>query len=162
MPLHPANSTLVFQAWLRTIPGLESIVSVTLPEMSKVYPAGWVTIGAAVGGGTAFSVSGTGQPGIYIPERQPVMQVDCWAAHENSEKVDHGRANNLAELVYAATFTPPGDPLPQVTLPPTIKPVWIEAVFPVRDPQWVPEPDSSVAHYSLDIELHWIEKLPVG
>jgi hypothetical protein len=152
--LVPANSTVVTMAWLRTIPGLESIVSTVLPDPANTDWAstGFVTVTTG-SGGTAHT---------YYPERQPVMTVHGWATNtgggKTSKKLPKGKAASLIERVVAATY----GAVPAISLGSVYKPVYIEFVEPVFEIGEVPEPHSNFAHYSIDIRIGWIEQQPVG
>lgn len=98
MPLNP-NSDLVAEAWLAGVPGLSaSMVSTTLPQDQSVWSTnGFVTV----------SVIG-GSPDLYLPVRQPVIQVDCWAVNPNSPRPPWGKANSLAEAIRSHVEAGPG------------------------------------------------------
>lgn len=156
-PKHP-SSTQVMVAWLRAIEALPAGVATTLPAVAEWFEDGFVTVPATPGG----------SPNIYIPERRPVMQVDCWAANRAaagadsvSRKVPLGKANELADIIVNATYTEPGELPTQVLMPAGYKQVRIESVFPVSEPRRVPAPETSYAHFSVDIALHYIEQTPV-
>lgn len=139
-----ANTTLVAQAWLQTLSLPAGAVGTSLPEVAKWTTTGFVVVGPTVGGGGE----------IYVPQRTPVVQIDCYATFTNSEKVNRGLANDLAETIYNGCFLP----APAVTLRSTIKPVWLSQIYPISEPREIPEPDTNFGRYSLDIHLGWIEQ----
>lgn len=148
--LHP-SSTLVMVEWLRQTLGVPA--AATLPP-----PAGWASTGFL----TVTPVGGT--PGVYVPDRAPVMQVDCWGANlaaagsdKVSRKVPLQQANELADKVVLATYT--YQPAP-VTLPAQFLPVWVESLIAVSEVRWVPEAASPLAHFSVDVQLRWAEQRP--
>lgn len=142
MALH-ANTALVAQAWLTTLfPA--AMVGSTLPEPAKWAATGFVKVGPVVGG----SVN------IYVPERHPVVQVDCYATWPNSEKVNRAQANDLAETIRAACYLP----VPAVTLRNTVKPVHLSSVYPITEPRELAEPATNFGRYTLDIHIGWIEQ----
>lgn len=150
----PASTFQVVKAWLQQVVGL-STVSATLPEVATWFGTGWVTLPGVVGGG----------PNVYIPERQPVVQVDCYAANRAaagssavSRKVPHGQAEALANRIVNATYP---TPVPAVTLPAGFTPVWIEFVNPVSEVRELPVVDANYARFSVDLQINWIERTPV-
>lgn len=96
IPQFHANSELVTQAWIASLPGFNSgMVATTLPENNAAWAAsGFVTL-KVVGG----------SPEMYVPERKPVMELGFWwAPTPGSRKPQWAMANALAEqlvnLVY--------------------------------------------------------------
>lgn len=153
-PKHP-SSTVVMLAWLRQVAGLAPAgAAASLPDVSAWFDTGFVTVPALAGGA----------PNAYLPERQPVMQVDTWGANRASaaatsvsRKLPLGLANELADKIVLATYLP----VPELVLPVQFKPVWLESVYPVSEIRKMPEPDTSYAHFSVDIAMNWIEQTPV-
>lgn len=152
-PFH-ATSISVMIAWIRQVAGL-SFTAATLPNPKEWFDTGFVTVPAVVGG----------NPSIDIPERKPVLQVDCWAANRAaagssnaSRKIALQKAAELAEIIVLATYP---TPVPPITLDAQYLPVWVGSVYPVSEVRRIPEPSSGLAHFSVDIALEWIEKSPV-
>lgn len=146
MALKHANTTLVTLAWLRTLSLPAGAVGTSLPPPAKWYSTGFVTVGAGVG-----SAAST----VDFPLREPIVSVHCFAAFENSDKVNYGMANDLAEIIYNESYV---QPPPEITLPPAIKPVYLSQVYPVSDITWVPEPASNFAHYLVNMHVGWMEQ----
>jgi hypothetical protein len=151
--LHP-SSTQVAVAWLRQVLGLPA--AATLPAVDGWFDTGFVTVPATVGG----------NPNWYITERQPIMQIDAWAANRaaaGAKSVSRlpplSRANQLADAVVYGTYTHEAGVL--LTLPDGFKDVWLETVFPVSEIRRIPEQSSGYAHFSVDIAMMWIERDPV-
>ena len=90
-----ATNELVGIAWLGSIPGLSTqMVATQLPADDTSWSAtGFITI-ALVGG----------SPNIYLPVKQPVFQVDCYAVKPGSNKPLWAKANVLAETIRYATL----------------------------------------------------------
>jgi hypothetical protein len=154
----PATTPVVTMAWLRSIAGLEDIVAADLPEVAKWVNTGFVTVGPNVGGSTVIGGSGAIGGEIYAPIRHGVVQIDCWAAFANSKKINHGRASELAALVWEAGFTDP-DAAPAITLPSNVKPVHLLPVYPVSPDVRGPIPDpNNYAHYQIDVHIGWIHQ----
>jgi len=151
-PLHHPSSTLVMVEWLRQAASLPA--AATLPPPEKWMSTGFVTV-TPVGG----------NPGIYVPERAPVFQVDCWAvnpaaagAKSVSRKTPLSHANELADIAVLACYG--NFPVSAVTLPAQYLPVWIQQAVPVSEVREIPEQDNSYAHFSVDIQLRWTERSP--
>jgi hypothetical protein len=152
-PFHP-SSVAIMVAWIQQVAGIPHAAA-TLPSPEGWFDTGFVTVPAVVGG----------NPDIYVPERRPVLQVDCWAAtraatgaKSASRKPPLLMANALAETIVLATYP---TPVPTITLPAQYLPVWVGAVYPVSEVRRIPEPTSGLAHFSVDIALEWIERNPV-
>jgi hypothetical protein len=91
------DSTTVLGAWLRSIDGIpDNKVNTVLPAVSLWADTGFVQIVGAVGG----------SPWLDAPIRQPVMEVDTFGAHVNSEKPDWGKASALMNLIVEAATDP--------------------------------------------------------
>lgn len=138
------NHELVTIAWLRTVIG--DRVSTTLPKDNTTWAAsGFCTI----------SVVG-GSPNAYVPMREPVMSVDCWAVNPNSQKPPWDKASMLAEAIQAACWDHPR--IPQtVTLPAGYPAAQIKSAYCTGDPRRVPDDPSSYARYSIPgLALAWI------
>jgi hypothetical protein len=147
MPLKHANTTLVTQAWLRTLSLPAGCVGTTLPSPEKWAATGFVRVGAAVGS-AATSVD--------YPLREPIVSIHCFATFLNSEKVNYGQANDLAEIIYNESFI---QPPPVISLPASIKPVYLSQVYPLStEPMWIPEPASNFAHYLINMHVGWMEQ----
>jgi hypothetical protein len=155
MSMNP-TSDLVAVAWVSGIAGLSSsVVSTNLPQDNSTWAtSGFVTV-STIGG----------SPDLYVPIRQPVIQVDCWAVNPNSGRPPWGKANALAELVrahveagprasnFARSLTfPQGDYLGANVMDAIMRTEprrgITEGVAPSGD-------EASYARYLFDLELHW-------
>jgi hypothetical protein len=156
--IEPATTTQVLQAWLRQHAGYPN-TSTTVPELTDWVdsPGFWVRIAGVVGGG----------PGMYVPDRGPVVQVETYAANRAaagatsaSRKIPRGRAEQAMIDICNKTFEFAAGL--DLTLPVLMKPVWIETIYPVSEVRELPDPAPDVARYSADIYVGWIERDPVG
>ena len=69
-----ATPELVATAWLKTVVG--DRVATTLPKDNTSWSAsGFCTL-----------VTAGGTPNLYVPLREPVIGVDCWAVNPQSQK----------------------------------------------------------------------------
>lgn len=145
MTYHP-NTELVAVAYLKTVPGLGSNVATDLPQDNSTWSAsGFVQV---------MTVGGT--PNAYSPIARPVVSVDCWAVSPNSSKPPWGKANQLAEDIRAAVHG--GVLLPQrVTVGAAYAKADVVEARILSEPRRIPDDDADYAHFSLDLELHWIE-----
>jgi hypothetical protein len=143
-----ATPELVATAWLKTIVG--DRVATTLPKDNSSW--------AASGFCTIDTVGGT--PNLYVPLREPVTSVDCWAVNPDSQKPPWGKASVLAEAVQAACYDHPA--IPQtVTLPAGYPAVQVRSAYLTGDPRRVPDDPSSYARYSIPgLVIAWVEVPP--
>lgn len=149
MANHP-TSNLVTIAWLKTLPELAAAgVASRLPKDTAGWSAGGFVQVSTVGGGG----------GVYSTQlRQPVVSIDTWAVASGSGQPPAGKANQLAEIVRAATERTerfpalvqpgPGDYLQAQVL---------GAYLLQTEPREVPDPVGSYAHFTFDLGLMWVE-----
>jgi hypothetical protein len=141
--LHP-TSEQVAVAWLKDAIG-SSGIGIDLPQDSSTWPArGFVQV---------RSVGGT--PHVHIPQRQPVISVDCWAAGTNMARPPWFRAAQLAEIVRVATEA--ADAKRQVVIGGSFVNATIQTVYALTEPRPIPSDVAGYAHSSLDIALTWVE-----
>jgi hypothetical protein len=140
-----ATPELVATAWLRTVVG--DRVATTLPKDN----ASW----AASGFCTLVSVGGT--PNLYVPLREPVMGVDCWAFNPDSQKPPWDKAAMLAEAIAAACQDHAA--IPQtVTLPTGYPQAQVLSAYTTGEHRRVPDDPSSYAHYTIPgLVIAWTE-----
>ena len=137
------DSELVTQAWLATLPGFSSaMVASLLPTDTST----WATTGfltTTVAGGT---------PGMYLPVRGPLVQVDCWAVKPGAQRPPWNHASQLAQAVVAGCYA--ANP---VTL--TVKSGYgtarVMSVWPTMEPRRLYSDESSYARMQLDLRLDW-------
>jgi len=94
--LEPDNTTVI-GAWLRSIDGIpDNKINTVLPAVSLWADTGFVQIVGTVGG----------SPWLDAPIRQPVVEIDTFGAHLNSEKPDWGKASALMNKIVVAGQDP--------------------------------------------------------
>lgn len=154
-PVKHPSSTQVMTAWLKQVLNLP-VAPASLPDVSGWFDTGMITIPALAGG----------NPNWYVPERQPIMQIDCWAANRAAagsdavgRKAPYSVANQLADAVVLGCYGSQAGV--ELTMPSGFKPVWLSTVYPVSEVRKVPEPALGFAHFSVDIAMVWIERDPV-
>jgi len=141
--VNPPSSPLVAAAFL---------VHLGLPAGTArpVAATSWAATGFLV-------VSTVGSVGIrdLSQQRKPILSVDSWGVSPNSSKPPKGLAAGNLELLrrhveaFAAPVTVnPGTGYAQAM----ITDAWIES----PEPQEIPDPDASYAHYTQDIGLAWV------
>ncbi len=140
-----ATPELVATAWLKTVVG--DRVATTLPKDN----ASW----AASGFCTLVSAGGT--PNLYVPLREPVMSVDCWAFNADSQKPSWNKAAMLAEAIQAACYDHPA--IPQtVTLPTGYPAARVLSAYTTGEHRRIPDDPSSYAHYLIPgLVIAWTE-----
>jgi len=156
-----ASSEVVAVAWLLGVPGITADanhVGVTLPgrdPATGTWPwadTGFVQLVTAVGG----------TPGMYVPERNPVVQLDFWAVNLDSGLPPWGKARQLAELVVADTYNTAGNPTAgardvSALMPDGYAGAYVQSVYPQTEPRRVPNDSGSFARLTMDLELAWVE-----
>ena len=150
MPHLPTNE-LVGVHWIKSLANLgyaipASSVNTTLPADNSTWEAsGFIQVQMA-----------GGAPDLYLPMNRPLLQVDCWAAKPNSEKPPWGKANNLAELIKAATYdkTTWGN----LTLPATHENARVLGSIASTEPRRVLADEARFAVYTMDLELIWVRQ----
>lgn len=144
----PAPSELVVSAWLGTIPGIApAIVGTQLPEDPALWPTGFVQVGPEFGG----------RPGMYVPMREPVMEIHTWGVNPDTDSPDWQAASDLAELVVEAAYAN-HNLNNALTLPVEgYRQGRVLAAWPVTDPRRVRDDVASYGHFTLDLMVRWIE-----
>lgn len=144
-PVLRATPELVAIAWLKTVVG--DRVSTTLPKNT----AGWED------GGFVTLVSAGGTPNLYVPLRDPVMGVDCWAVNPQSQKPPWNKAAALAEAIQAACYDHPAIPQ-RVTLPTGYPQAQVLSAYTTGEYRRVHDDASSYARYSIPgLVIAWTE-----
>lgn len=145
------DATLVAEAWLRLVlnPLPASCIGATLPAARTTPAPAWATQGFV-----QHTIVG-GQPGIHVPTRRALVQVDTWAVRLDSRSVPWGIASRLAESVWAGTFLESAQelllPVPDGYAPPRLR-----TVSPMSEPIKVPDDAAGFAHFRLDLEFSWV------
>lgn len=141
--LDQPTTELVAAAWLRThtvgIPW-----ATTLPEREK-----WE--------GDVFGVVSVvgGSPAPEYALRQPVVQIDVWAAQRNSGRPLRALANQYAELACRAMYGL-GSFMENVVLPANYAPARIQSIWPISEPREIPSDPGSYGRYQFDAQCNWI------
>lgn len=146
------NTDLVAQAWIRTLPGLPtSSVSAGVP--STMPGSGHVQV---------FAVGGS--PHRDVPERMPVLSVDCWARDFTDQQTGAkytgmwAKASAIAEAILNAcydTVTKPSTVARPVALPAGYDPALVQCVYPLSEPRRVDDPEGGFAHVQFDLQMVW-------
>ncbi|MFE1849855.1 hypothetical protein ACFYOF_06255 [Streptomyces sp. NPDC007148] len=149
-PVLRATPELVATAWLKTIVG--DIVATTLPKRGKDGSITW-----AASGFVTLVVAG-GSPNIYVPLRDPVVGLSCWALNPDSQKPPWGKASNLAETIVAATLDHPNVPRTALALPAGYPSVQVKSAYVTGDPRRITDDSSSYARYDIPgLVVAWTE-----
>ncbi|WP_149264292.1 hypothetical protein [Actinomadura sp. K4S16] len=144
----PPSSEIVAVAWLRTLPGIPpNGVATTLPgDTSTWHDTGFVTV----------HLTG-GDPGLHVPQRAPVLQLDCWAANPNSQKPPWGRANALAErIVDACRPAQQRRLMGRIALPAPYQDARVQTANVETEPRRVYPDEARFADYMLELALYWV------
>lgn len=135
------TAELVAIHWLKGVPDLpRDLIGTTVPDRSDTFARdGFIQVTAV--GGTRDNET---------TMRASAIQVDTWAYNPNSQRVPWGKANNLSEIVAAATHRSAR----RVVLPAGYQDALVREVLMVTEPQRIGgEPD--FARYTSDITVFW-------
>lgn len=139
-----ATTDLVAVAWIAGVSGIS--VSTTLPKDTATWSANGFVVVSTVGGG----------PHPYMPVRNPVVQIDCWAVNPNTASPPWGKANNLAEEIQNA-FYQVGNIPRTLTLNAGFPTARVLSAWTITEPRRVYEDDASYARYTMSAQFTWIE-----
>lgn len=147
-PYYP-NTELVGLAWLsQRVPEFVGLgnVATTLP-LSTAWPNGGFVQARDLVGGAAR---------IDIPQRRPLLQIDCWAVKPGSSKPRWALASYLAECVRNATESSSAKYSSPVALPADYLPAIVSAAFIVGDIRRIENDPSGYARFSMNLEVDWL------
>lgn len=141
---HP-GSPLVAITWLRTL----GLPCDGIGDELPAEPAGWADLGFL----HVPTVVG-GSPGIHVPMRAPLVQVDAYANRPNSLRAPWNKAEDLAGALLAAV----GDQRTPVdlTMPTGFWPVRLHSVWAQSEPRRIPSDPADYARVSADYEMRWV------
>ncbi|MEV8033895.1 hypothetical protein [Streptomyces sp. NPDC086182] len=136
---------LVAEAWLKTVVG--DRVATTLPKDNSSWAAsGFCTL-----------VTAGGTPNLYVPLREPVIGVDCWAVSPQSQKPPWNKAAALTEAILAACQDHRAI-AQTVTLPTGYPAAQVLGAYVTGDPRRIPDDPSSYARFSIPgLVVTWVE-----
>ena len=152
MSTYPANTSLVAGLWLSSLPGLNSgMVAARLPEKVETNAA-LVTSGFV----TYKTVGGT--PDMYVPEREPALQINCYGfpISTASRKPQWALANALAERVAAACHQLSSFNA-LLALPTGYPHARVQQAHLLSEPREVYGDQAYWAVYQFDLQLYWVE-----
>jgi hypothetical protein len=143
------DAALVADAWLRSLAIVPtSCVGPTLPAARTTPAPDWVTNGFL-----QHTVVG-GAPGIHVPTRRSVVQIDAWATRLDSRAVPWGIASRLAEAVWAGTFLQLSQERALAVPAGYVTPL-LRTVNPLGEPVKVADDGAGFARFRLDLEFNW-------
>lgn len=144
MPLAP-TSPLVAVAWLRSLADLPAGVATTRPTDTSTWSATGFVVVSVVGSGGVRDLS---------QQRKPILSLDAWGVNPGSSKPPRNQASGLLEIVRAATenFQPVQVSAGTGYDAALVTDAWMEAA----EPREIPDPDSSYAHFTVDLGLAWV------
>jgi hypothetical protein len=145
-PLYLPTTELVSQAWLRlAVPGVR--VGTELPAADAALRSD---------GFIRTSLAG-GDPGRFVPMRNPVIGVECWVAPDaDSQETAWLQAAQLAERLLAATWDPA---LQGVVIDlsafGSYIPARVHDVIAISEPDRNESDPTDWARYDLDLAFTW-------
>lgn len=119
-------------------------VATTFPENLESIKDGFVQV-QIVGG----------SPNIYIPERNPLVQVDCYIPSINSSRPAWGKAATLAEQIVQAIYALDGTTGKILDLG-TYQDALVQSAYVAMEPRRIPGDPAGHARFSMDISLSWV------
>lgn len=144
-----ADPELVAAAWLRTVVG--NRVATVLPKPGPDGTLSWADYGFV----TLVTAGGT--PNLYVPLREPVMGVSCWAVNPGSQKPPWDKAAMLAEAIQAACYDHAAIPR-TVTLPDGYPQARVLSAYTTGEHRRIPNDPSSYARYDIPgLVVVWTE-----
>lgn len=152
MSTYRANTSLVASRWLSSLPGLNSgMVGARLPEKAE-QNASLITSGFV-----AYRTVG-GTPDMYVPERQPALEIKCYGfpVLSASRKPQWALANGLAENIAAACQLPASFNA-LLTLPTGYPHARVQQAHLLSEPRELYGDQAYWAVYQFDIQLYWVE-----
>jgi hypothetical protein len=147
----PTND-LAAMAWLRTIPGLPSQkISTKLPgKISVIAEEGFITV-RTVGGSSD----------VHLPRRSPVIEVQAWACHPESDDREPpwAKANNLVEIIREfcedVGFTNFGGVIPTKS---GYYDICVPSAITQGEPTKIEDDEARFACYRQDILINWTRR----
>lgn len=149
MSTYRANTELVAQAWLSSLPFLNNgMVNPRLPEGIEKQDA-------AIASGFVTHVVVGGSPNIYVPEREPVLAVKAYGfPNVGGRKPQYDLASGLLESIVEATYDV--DSFNAVlTLPSGYPTVQVQQGHPVSEVRQSYGDRAYWAVYMVEIQLIW-------
>lgn len=137
---------LVAVAWLKSAcPYLENNVATVLPRER----GGW----AAKGFVTLYSLGGDAEN--YVPWRNSVLSVSCWAVAEAGKQPPWNKAAQLAEQIRLSVLDHPNVPRTLAMPHAGYKLAGVRTAQVLQQPRRIYADDADLAHYQFDLELQW-------
>lgn len=144
-----ATTDLVAVAWISDLFDTP-MVATNLPKRGADGTISWASTGFVV----VTTVGGSPHP--YMPVRNPVVQIDCWAANPDSGSPPWGKANNLAEEIQNG-FYQVGDIPRDLVLNAGFPGARVLSAWTVTEPRRVYDDEASYARYTMTAQFTWIE-----
>lgn len=144
-PRVPSTEAVVI-AWLRGLQGLAAGVATTTPSDVSTWAANGFVVVLSAGGS-----------GLDTALRAPVVSVDTWAIQPDSDHPPWGKAFSVAQDIIAAVqdMSRTGQAVQVTPSPGDWVPVLVQDVSLLTEPRRIPDPDTSRAHTSMDLEVRW-------
>jgi hypothetical protein len=136
---------MVAITWLRTLGLPCDGIGDDLPADPATWAAlGFLHVPTVVGG----------SPGIHVPMRAPVVQVDAYTNQPRSVRVPWNKAEDLAGALLAAVQDQQA-PV-SLTMPAGFFPVRLHSVWAQSEPRRIPSDPADYGRVSTDYEFRWV------
>ncbi len=140
-----ATTELVAVAWISDVFDTP-MVSTNLPKDQTSWEDNGFVVVTTVGGA----------PHMYLPVRNPVVQIDCWAVNPTKGNPPWGKANNLAEEIQNSFYDVQETPR-DLVLKEGFPGARVLSAFTLMEPRRVYDDEASYARYTMTAQFTWIE-----
>lgn len=150
------NSEIVAVQWVLSLPGFPANgCATTLPDVTT-----WQGLGPDAGFVTLRVVGGTPHPDA--PIRNPVLQLDAWAANPNSQSQPAwGKAFDLLEIVKACTEVDSPHRAKTLAMPHSYDDAEVRDTTVLTESRRFPIPDpTGWARTTMDLQMVWTSVHP--
>lgn len=146
MPLR-ASTELAAVYWIKSLPEIASLpVAVVLADAESEFED------AAQGFVTVHAIGGS--PHMYLPQREPVVEINTWVALPNNQKSPWPASSYIADTIIAATYDPAN--FGHVLTHPDYENIRMMSAYPLTEPTRFEDDDGRYARYVFEMQLHWV------
>lgn len=142
-----ASSELAAVYWLKSLPGIpEDRVDVVLPDAQNEFllvAPGFVTV--RVIGGT---------PHMYLPQREPVVEINTWVAFPNEQHSPWPASSLLADTIIAECTKESN--FGHVLTHPDYETIRMMSAYPTTEPTRFEDDDARYARYVFEMQMYWV------
>lgn len=142
-----ASTELAAVYWLKSLPGIpEDRIDVVLPDAEDEF------LLVAPGFITVRTIGGT--PHMYLPQREPVVEINTWVAYPNDQKAPWVSSNTLADIIINACYDPSN--FGHVLTHPDYENIRMMSAYPTSEPTRFEDDDARYARFVFEMQLYWV------